>query len=87
MQPREGKLHLRLDTGGTLHPATRRLLDDVIQQRRLAHARLATHHERSALARANGFDHPVEHIAFAAPTLELCGTSSDGGVRGHVPGT
>ena len=67
MQPGEGELHLRLDAGGTHHAAARRLLDHVFQQRRLAHARLAAHDQRPALARANRFDQPVEHLAFAAP--------------------
>ena len=67
MQPGEGKLHLRLDTSGPHHTAARRLLDHVLQQRRLAHARFAAHHQRPALTRANSFDEPVEHVAFAAP--------------------
>ena len=41
VQPGECKLHLRLDTGGARHAAARRLLDHVIQQRRLADARFA----------------------------------------------
>ena len=67
MQPGEGQLHLRLDTDGTRHPKARRLLDQVLEQRRLAHARLAAHHQGPALARADRFDEVVEHLAFAAP--------------------
>jgi hypothetical protein len=67
----EGKLHLRLDTGRTRDQTARSLLGDVVQQRRLAHARLATYHQRVVFAGANGFDHAVERIAFAATTLEL----------------
>ena len=80
MQPGERELHLRLDTGGTRHTAARRLLDQVLQQRRLAHARLATHHQRPALARANSVDEPVEHVAFAAPAPQLRRTSRWGTV-------
>ena len=43
MQPGEGELHLRLDTGGARHTAARGVLDHVVQQRRLAHARFAAH--------------------------------------------
>ena len=70
MQPGEGELHLRLHAGGAHHPKPRRLLDEVLQKRRLAHARLAAHHERPALARADGLDEPVEHVAFAAPARQ-----------------
>jgi len=67
MQPGERKLHLRLDTRGARDSAARRVLDDVFQQRRLAHGRFATHHQCPALSRANSFDEPVEQVAFAAP--------------------
>ena len=69
MQPGEGELHLRLDTGGTVHTAARRLLDQVLQQRRLAHARLATHDQYPAVPRAHSLNQPVERVAFAAPAL------------------
>ena len=69
MQPGEGELHLRLDAGGTHDQAVRCLLDQVIQQRGLAHARFATDDQRPALTCANGFDEPAEHVALAAPTL------------------
>jgi hypothetical protein len=62
---REGKLHLRLDTGGTRDETARSLLGDVVQQRRLTHARLATYHQRVAFAGANAFGHVVERIACA----------------------
>jgi hypothetical protein len=58
-----------LDTGGTHHTATRRLRDEVFQQRRLAHTRFATHHQCLALARANSFDEPFEQASFAAPAF------------------
>jgi hypothetical protein len=40
----------------------------MVQERRLAHARLAAHHQRPALTRAHSFDEAVEHVALAAPT-------------------
>jgi hypothetical protein len=85
--PGERQLHLRLHTRSTGHTAARRLLDQVVQQRRLAHARLAAHHQRPALTRANSFDQPVEHVPFAAPALEPCRASSDGERWGHLPDT
>jgi hypothetical protein len=87
VQPGEGELHLRLDTRGPHHTAARRLPDHVIQQRRLAHARFATHHQCPALTPANGVDEAVEYVAFGAPADELCGASSDVGMCGHLPGT
>jgi hypothetical protein len=68
VQPGESQLHLRLHTGGTLHTAARRSIDQVVQQRRLAHARIAAHHQHPTLAGASSFDEPVEHVALAAPT-------------------
>ena len=68
MQPGEGELHLRLDAGGAHHQAARCLLDQVVQQRGLAHARFTAHHQRPALTSSNGFDEPVEHLAFGVPS-------------------
>jgi len=67
MHPGVGEFHLRLDTHSTRHPAARRLLDQVVQQRHLAHARLAPHHQGPALTDANSFEEPVQLVAFAAP--------------------
>ena len=55
VQPGERELHLRLDPGGARHPAARGVLDQVVQQRRLAHARLAAHHQRPG-------SHPREQL-------------------------
>ena len=85
VQAGEGQLHLRLDAGGAHHPAARRLLDQVLQQRRLAHARLAPQHQRPALARADRFDEAVEHVALAATAPELTGASLREGMRSHLP--
>ena len=87
LQPGERQLHLRLDAGGTHHPAVRRLPGDVVQQRRLAHARLADHHQRPALTRPDGIDQPVQHAAFAAPARQPCRASWDGGVCRHLTDT
>jgi hypothetical protein len=67
MRRGERKLHLRLDTDGACEPEARRVRDEVLQQRRLAHPRLAKYHERPALPCADGLEQPVEHLAFAAP--------------------
>jgi hypothetical protein len=83
MHRREREFHLRLDPHRTLHPAVRRLLDHVIQQRRLAHSRLATHDQRPALACANCFDQLLERVDFAAPASQLCCASSDRRMGGH----
>jgi hypothetical protein len=46
MQAGEGQLHLRFHPGGPGHPHIRRRPDHVLQQRGLAHPRLAPHHQR-----------------------------------------
>ena len=61
------QLHLRLDTSGALDPAARRLPDQVVQERRLAHARFAADHQRPTLPGANRFDEAIEYVALAAP--------------------
>jgi hypothetical protein len=63
MQPGVGQLHLGLDTGGPLDAAARRATGQVFQQRRLANARLAMHHQRPALAGADSLHQPVKHLA------------------------
>jgi hypothetical protein len=67
VQPGEREFPLRLDTDDARHPAARGLLDQVVQQRRLAHARFAADHQGPALTGAGSLDEPVEHLAFAAP--------------------
>ena len=79
VQPGERELHLRLDPGGAGHSAARGVLDQVVQQRRLANARFAVHHQDPALTRASSFDEPVEHLAFAPPPPELPGGSLEAG--------
>ena len=55
----------------------------VLQQRGLAHARFAPHHQCAALTGANSVDGPVEQLGFVPPTLKICGTGSHGGVSEH----
>src|SRR5271170_4498381 len=71
MHPGERELHLRLDTDGARHHALRRVIDQVIQQRRLTHTRLATQHKYLALTRPHSVDQPVEQPALSVPTPEL----------------
>ena len=65
MQPGERQLHLRLHAHRARHPAPVRPVDQVVQQRGLAHARVAAHHQRPALTGPDRLDQPVEHVAFA----------------------
>ena len=69
VQPGECELHLRLDTHYPCHPepAAARLLDHVLEQGRLAHTRFAAQDQRATLARPNGFQQPIERVAFAVP--------------------
>ena len=76
MQSGERELHLRLDAGGPRHPAARRLPGQVVQQRRLADARLAVHHQRPALARAKRPDQPVQHAALGAAACQPDGAAA-----------
>src|SRR5262249_32144410 len=78
------KLHLRLHAGGAYHPKRRRLLDEVLQKRRLANAGLATQHERSAFAGADGLNEPVEHVAFVAPARQRGCAAANWGGLGHL---
>ena len=65
MQPREGQLHLRLDPGRPRHPASVRPSGQVVQQRGLADARVAAHHQHPALTGPDRADQPVQHVALA----------------------
>jgi hypothetical protein len=71
MQPGEGQLHLRLDTGGPLDAAARHAPAQVLQQRCLAHTRLAMHHQRPALAGADSLHQPVKHPALGVAAGQL----------------
>jgi hypothetical protein len=84
MQPGERQLHLRLDPRGGRHPATRRPPGQVIQQRRLARTRLATHHQRPALTRPHSPQEPVQHLTFVAAAQQLQDASSQRPVGSHL---
>ena len=86
VQPGVGQLHLRLDPGRMRYPAARRLLAQVVQQRRLAHARFAAHHQGAALACTYRVQEPVQHVAFPAPAQQLRGALSRTGWSVSVRG-
>jgi hypothetical protein len=67
MQSGEGQLHLRVHTGRPRYPASARPFGQIIEQHRLAHARIAAYHQHPALPRPDRVDQPVEHVAFAVP--------------------
>jgi hypothetical protein len=70
MQPRERQLHLRLQSRRARYPATTRLPGQVVQQHGLAHARVAAHHQRTAMPGLDRLDQPVQRIPFAAPVRQ-----------------
>src|SRR6478672_8616869 len=84
MQCCERQLHLRLAARGTHHPAPRRLPDQVLEQRCLAHARFARHDQGSALTSANSFDQPVEDAALGATVNWLHRAALHPEVRPHL---
>ena len=86
MQAGEGELHLGLHAGCAHHPELRRLLDEVLEQRRLADTRLTTDHQCPAFARADGLDQPVEHVAFAATARQRSRAAADWDKVGHLAG-
>ena len=60
MQPGERKLHLGLDARGPRHAEHRPARGEVLEQRGLANASLATQDEDSAMARGAVVDHLIE---------------------------
>jgi hypothetical protein len=84
VQRRERQLHLRLDTHRAHHPAARRLPGQVLQQRRLAHPRLAPHHQSTAFTRTHSRRQPAEHAALDVAAGQLRHRSRPGNQR--VPG-
>ena len=67
VQAGERQLHLGLDAGRPHDAAVRRTRHQVLEQRRLADARLAAEHEHLAPAPADGLEQPFECLALAAP--------------------
>src|SRR6202011_5301276 len=86
MQPGEGELHLRLDARGAHHAAARRVLGDVLQERRLAHARLAAQNERPASTCANRLDQTLERPTLGTPADEFGVALLEHGNHDHLPG-
>ena len=68
---RERKLHLRLDPGRPGDPKPAPSLGRVLEQRRLADARFAMHHQHAAAPAAPAVQQPVEHLALAFPVNQL----------------
>src|SRR6266581_3429936 len=64
VQPRKTKLQLRLDAGDADHPESRRRPGGVAQKRRLAHARLTSHHQCGAQPAASGIQRPIQGLPF-----------------------
>ena len=67
VQSRIRKLHLDLDADRVEYPAVRGPLDQVVQQRRLADAGVASQHERLALACADGAHQQIERRTLPLP--------------------
>ena len=86
LQPGKCQLHLGLDARGTDHPAARRVPRGVVQQRALAHPRLAGQHQRLALARPDRADQPVEEAELAGSAPQLRSAFPAGGRCHHLTG-
>ena len=65
MQAGERQLHLRLHPHRPGHPHIRRRPGHVLQQRRLAHPRLAPHHQRPPASRPQIPQQAIEHRALS----------------------
>jgi hypothetical protein len=67
LQRRVGELHLPLDADGARDPELPTRLHRALQQRGLAHARLAVHHQDPAVPAARGLQQPPERLALGLP--------------------
>jgi hypothetical protein len=67
----ERELHLRFDPGCPGDPKLARSTDRVLEQRRLADARLAMDHQHAATPAAAAVQEPVEHLPLAFPAEQL----------------
>ena len=65
-----GELHLRLDAGGPADPAARRVVEEELEQRRLADPGLAAQHQDLAPARLRGGDEAAQRLAFASSSQQ-----------------
>ena len=66
----EGQFHLRLHSCSPRHATSRGALDQVLQQGRLAHARLAADRQRSALPRSNRLEQSLERLTLGLPASQ-----------------
>ena len=82
MQSRERQLHLGLDPGDPGDAEARRLPSAMVQQRRLADARLAADDQHCALPAADVLQQPVERLALAGSPQQHRRTG-----RGHRSGS
>ena len=88
LQRRVGELHLPLDARGPDDPKVLARLDRVLEQRGLADARLAVHHQHAAVAVARGVQQPLEHRALALPAEQPpCLRTSANHPRSMPPGS
>jgi hypothetical protein len=78
MQSRERQLHLGLDAGDARDAKARRLPSAVVQEGRLADARLPAEDQHRALAAADVLQQPVERLTLAGSPHQHGGTA-----RGH----
>jgi hypothetical protein len=67
----ERELHLGFDPGRPSGPKPARSLDRVVEQRGLADARFAMHHQHAAASAAHAVNEPVEHLALAFAAEQL----------------
>ena len=67
----ERELHLALDSGGAHDPQRRGLLDQVVEERRLADAGFAMDDECAAMTVARGLHQPVDGRLLALPAQQL----------------
>ena len=70
MQPGERKLHFVLHAHHPKHPATAGPLGQVLQQRRLAHARLAMEYQGTALPGPDSLNQAIQPSALSSPVYQ-----------------
>ncbi len=78
MHAGERELHLGLHAGGASDAPAGCPLDDVLQQRGLADARLAAHDQHLALTRPHASQQPIQRLALAASTKQSARTLAIG---------
>lgn len=67
-------------------PRVRRPSGQVLQQCCLAHAEVAAHYQRPALAGSDRFGKPVQGAALGTPVGQSCRAAPPPGICGHWPG-